>query len=221
MRILYATERASAPWKNGGGVTQEVMIWPNGAPLDDFEWRISIADILTDGPFSKFPGISRVLTVIQGDGLRLAIAGAESLDLDSTSPPLSFAGDVGCHATLTKGPIRDLNLMARRDVYSVSARRLHVVGDTVIRCDAETTLAVALDPLTCGGERLNSEDAALAASGENLRVTASTARVVIAEISPFSQRADAGAYSGHQKSTNIRTELFKGQSGGANTQLRK
>ncbi|MDX2144613.1 MAG: HutD family protein [Rhodospirillaceae bacterium] len=184
MRMLHAIERASAPWKNGGGVTQDVMIWPSGASLDSFDWRISIADILTDGPFSIFPGISRVLTVIQGDGLRLAIGGAEPVELDSASPPLAFSGEAVCHATLTKGRLRDLNVMARRGAYSVSVRRLHVIGETVIRCDAETTLAVALDPLTCGGERLNCEDAALAASGENLRVAASTARVVVAEISP-------------------------------------
>jgi len=39
-------------WKNGGGVTREIICQPLGAGMDDFDWRVSIAHIASDGPFS-------------------------------------------------------------------------------------------------------------------------------------------------------------------------
>ena len=54
--IQYASLRP-APWKNGGGSTTEIAVWPNGAGLDEFDWRISLATITQSGPFSFFPGI--------------------------------------------------------------------------------------------------------------------------------------------------------------------
>jgi environmental stress-induced protein Ves len=41
------------PWKNGGGVTRELLAWPGGG---DWQVRISVAEIEADGPFSSFPG---------------------------------------------------------------------------------------------------------------------------------------------------------------------
>ena len=61
MRILRVSGRVAAPWKNGGGTTTEVAVFPAGASFDDFGWRISIADIARGGPFSQFPGIDRTL----------------------------------------------------------------------------------------------------------------------------------------------------------------
>ena len=49
------------PWKNGGGETAEIAVSPPGAALDDFDWRLSMARVETDGPFSAFPGIDRTL----------------------------------------------------------------------------------------------------------------------------------------------------------------
>jgi environmental stress-induced protein Ves len=44
-------------WKNGGGTTREVVTQPPGAAFDEFNWRVSIATIASDGPFSTFPGV--------------------------------------------------------------------------------------------------------------------------------------------------------------------
>ena len=61
MRILRAPDYRVMPWKNGGGTTTEVAVSPEGAGLDHFDWRISMARVEQDGPFSTFPGIDRTL----------------------------------------------------------------------------------------------------------------------------------------------------------------
>ena len=40
----------ASPWKNGGGVTREVAKSPSQAPF----WRLSIANVDQEGPFSSF-----------------------------------------------------------------------------------------------------------------------------------------------------------------------
>ena len=65
----------TAVWKNGGGVTREIVASPEGAPLDAFDWRVSLADVSADGPFSSFPGVDRTLTVVEGAGMDLMVGG--------------------------------------------------------------------------------------------------------------------------------------------------
>jgi len=103
------------PWKNGGGTTREIAVWPPGAGLDDFAWRISVADIAADGPFSAFAGIDRHIALLEGAGVRLR-APDGSLDhrLDQAGEPFAFPGDVPVDASLIEGATRDFNVMTRR-----------------------------------------------------------------------------------------------------------
>lgn len=55
MKIIRASEYKTMPWKNGGGVTVEIAIHPPGASVNAFDWRISMATVAQDGPFSSFP----------------------------------------------------------------------------------------------------------------------------------------------------------------------
>ena len=55
VRLLTPNDYRSMPWKNGAGRTTEIAVHPAGAALDAFAWRVSIADIERDGPFSRFP----------------------------------------------------------------------------------------------------------------------------------------------------------------------
>ncbi|OQM75905.1 HutD/Ves family protein [Manganibacter manganicus] len=114
MRILRADDYRSMPWKNGGGVTTEIAVSPADASLDSFDWRVSMANVASDGPFSLFAGIDRTLSVLEGEGIRLAIDGQEPLTLDRRSPPLSFPADRAISGMLVAGPIIDLNVMTRR-----------------------------------------------------------------------------------------------------------
>lgn len=115
------------PWKNGGGVTREIAAWPPGAGMDAFQWRVSVADIAADGPFSAFPGIDRQIALLDGAGVRL-LSDDGSFDhrLDTVGEPFAFAGERGVQATLLDGATRDFNVMTRRGACRasiVAARR--------------------------------------------------------------------------------------------------
>lgn len=124
MRILRAADHRRMPWKNGGGVTTEIVVHPENAGLDAFEWRLSMALVAQDGPFSLFPGIDRMLAVLEGEGLSLSIDAAPPKILTPASPPLAFAADVPVHGALAGGPVTDLNLMVRRGTPHSMRRRL-------------------------------------------------------------------------------------------------
>ena len=157
MRLLRAENHRRMPWKNGGGVTTEIAIHPDGAALDAFDWRLSMAQVAADGPFSIFPGIDRVLAVLDGEGLSLAIAGAEAIDLTQASNPLAFAADVPVHGTLAGGPVTDLNLMVRRGT-THSMRRLVVEpGRSTLALDSTWTILFSHD----GGLAVETGDGSL------------------------------------------------------------
>ena len=94
------------PWKNGGGVTRELLAWPTPT---DWLVRISVADIEKDGPFSAFPGIKRTLCVLSGAGIWLDAP--LNIELRPKDPPCTFSGDLAPHCELVRGPTRDLNAM--------------------------------------------------------------------------------------------------------------
>lgn len=112
-RVLTPADYRSMSWKNGGGSTTEIASFPQGAGLDRFVWRVSIADIERNGPFSIFPDVDRTLVLLQGAGLTLAGVG-EPLEVRAHFEPVDFAGDVALECTLNDGPVRDFNLMVRR-----------------------------------------------------------------------------------------------------------
>lgn len=110
--IQYASLRPT-PWKNGGGATTEIAVFPTGAGFDDFDWRVSLATITEDGPFSQFPGIDRSLALVDGDGVLLDF-GDERIVLSPTEPLVEFAGEDVVHATVNGQPTLDFNVMTRR-----------------------------------------------------------------------------------------------------------
>lgn len=106
---------APTRWKNGGGNTRELAVWPPAAGMDDFVWRLSVADIERDGPFSAFPGIDRQIVLLDGAGVTLrADDGSFSHRLAVIGEPFAFSGDTSLQATLLDGATRDFNVMTRR-----------------------------------------------------------------------------------------------------------
>jgi environmental stress-induced protein Ves len=93
MRILRAGDHRRMPWKNGKGETVEIAVFPESASVDTFDWRISMAPVVSDGPFSIFPGIDRTLSILTGDGMMLSVEGMAPTILGRKSVPFSFAGD--------------------------------------------------------------------------------------------------------------------------------
>lgn len=129
------------PWRNGGGITHELLAWPGAG---DWRVRVSVATIAADGPFSAFPGVQRWFAVLEGAGVRLQHAqGERRCSLGDEPWPFDGADAPGC--TLIDGPTRDLNLMLRgtgalrrgtvltgawpwRAAYTPEAVTLHVGG---------------------------------------------------------------------------------------------
>ena len=118
------------PWKNGGGVTREIVCQPPGAGMNDFDWRVSIAHIASDGPFSAFPGVDRVITLLSGGGVHLLSEGGEvDHRLDTPLAPFAFAGEAPIHARLLVGDCHDFNVMTRRAVCSASLQLVRSACD--------------------------------------------------------------------------------------------
>lgn len=127
MEILRRAAYRRMPWKNGGGETLEIAVSPPGGTFDTLDWRVSMAMVAQDGPFSVFPGIDRTLCVLDGAGLELdfgAHGGAH--DVTPASAPFHFAADHALNARLFAGPITDLNVMTRRDRCRHSVHRLAI-----------------------------------------------------------------------------------------------
>ncbi|MYR45608.1 HutD family protein [Streptomyces sp. SID5910] len=141
-QILRASERTPAPWKNGGGVTSEVAVHPEGAGTGDFAWRVSVADVAHSGPFSAFDGVDRIITVIDGPGMALTVDGTPHV-VDAPYEPFAFPGDAVTECRLLGGPIVDFNVMVRRA--GTTARVRIERSDTAVRPGAGTrVLAVVL-----------------------------------------------------------------------------
>ncbi len=139
-RLIRAAECHSMPWKNGGGATTEICLHPPGAGLEDFGWRVSIATVASDGPFSVFTGVDRTLTLLAGEGLWLAIGDAAPVLLVRDSAPLSFPADVPTRATLIGPPVTDLNVMTRQGAWRHAVAR-QVFGDGAMRVSEQQSTA--------------------------------------------------------------------------------
>ncbi len=119
---LPASGRKSTPWKNGGGSTEEAAVFPVGATMDTFDWRISIATVNSAGDFSKFEGIDRHLTLLRGqlhlrsEGKTYTLAPGDSL---------AFDGGAACHGTPGAVPATDLNIMTRKGSFRAEIRRFN------------------------------------------------------------------------------------------------
>lgn len=172
--VLRAADRRAVPWKNGGGVTREIAAWPPGSGFDDFAWRISMADVREDGPFSSFPGVDRMLMVLEGE-LRLTLQGVGVFDLSPCSAPLAFSGAAPVCATLTAGPVLDLNVMTRRSEAFAHIERVASSADIPAAPGSRLVFALA-DGVRVhsvdGVQSLRRHDALLTKTG--MRVAASS-----------------------------------------------
>ena len=97
-----------APWRNGGGATRELLVWPR---QEAWSVRVSVATIARSRPFSAFPGITRWFNVLSGDGVTLGFATSQRT-LRAGDPPLCFDGADAPTCELLGTATQDLNLMA-------------------------------------------------------------------------------------------------------------
>jgi uncharacterized protein len=155
MEIIRFAELRPEPWRNGGGVTRELASHPKAASAQDgaWDWRISIADVASAGDFSTFPGMERVLTVIDGELLLLTVDGEEH-PLEKYRP-FRFSGEAASASTLPTGDIRDLNVIARAgefkgytSIIELSKKRAHPVfeGQLAVLLEGKATVTPGAEP---------------------------------------------------------------------------
>lgn len=125
---------APQSWRNGGGLTRELLAWPSPA---DWEVRMSVADVQTSGPFSRYDGLERWFAVLEGDGLVLR-SDVDEHRLTADSEPFRFDGGIAMDAEPVRGPTRDFNLMA----IPGRARMRRVRGTIAFHASAQTLLAL-------------------------------------------------------------------------------
>src|SRR4051794_32164037 len=98
------------PWKNGGGSTTQMAVFPPDAGFDDFDWPVSLATMLEDGEFWESPGVERTLALVDGHGTTVDVDGEARL-LTKADPVGSFDGESRVVSKLNGGASTDLNIM--------------------------------------------------------------------------------------------------------------
>lgn len=179
MEIIRFAELKAQPWRNGGGVTREVARHSAPVPSPEspgpgstgsdggWDWRVSIADVSKAGDFSAYPGMDRVLTVVEGELLLLMVDGAEH-PLEKYRP-YRFSGDAAAAGGLPTGDIRDLNVITRTgsfkgytSIVELSKKRAHPVfeGQLGILLQGQATVT----PGAAGAAQADAEPAGNAAA---------------------------------------------------------
>jgi uncharacterized protein len=121
-------ETAPVPWKNGAGLTRELLSWPPGGGSTEFDYRISVADVDASGPFSTFDGVDRVIVLVEGPAMVLTV-GTTTRAL-TRFVPFGFDGGLATSCRIPDGPTRDLNIMTRRDRCRASVQVIELAGPT-------------------------------------------------------------------------------------------
>lgn len=154
--ILRASSHRRVPWLNGGGWTTEIIAWPS---RDSWEWRLSVANVDSAGPFSEFPGVDRTIAMLQGNGMVLSVDGTDTR-IESPLFPFSFSGDDQTTCAPIDGPVQDLNLMVRR---GTSPKRLVFVPveESIQLSDFDIAVVVSGRVEVNGLGQLNLHDALL------------------------------------------------------------
>ena len=148
-RLIPANEYRRVRWRNGAGWTREIHAEPRDARAmsavsagEDWDWRLSIAEIEQDAAFSAFPGVERELVLLSGNGLHLDLDDGQSHLLQPPHGRLRFAGERDVHGRLVEGRTEDFNLMWRRDAVDATLWHRPLVGAMVVFVDPGHTWAV-------------------------------------------------------------------------------
>ena len=139
--VIAANQYRRERWKNGRGWTREIVRVPDH---DQWDWRLSIAEIERDAPFSGFRGMDRELVLLQGNGLRLKFGDGEVRTLQPPHARLRFDGERAVNVEPVDGLTHGFNLMWRRDAVATELLYRPLVGPMLFFADPRTTWAVHL-----------------------------------------------------------------------------
>ncbi len=135
IQVLKQQHYKKMPWKNGQGFTFEVAR-SHGEGLENFDWRISIADVKTAGQFSYFQNKQRILGVLEGKGLKLQVDQKKKVTLKQNQF-FAFHGESEVHTELLNGEIRDFNLIYNPQKIAVRLQWINTLQISSVFSDAK------------------------------------------------------------------------------------
>src|SRR5687767_4536084 len=182
MRRLGPADYRDMPWKNGGGVTRELVKLPHPSDPARFLARLSVATVGASGPFSVFPGVDRTLMILDGAGVALTLGGEREVVLDRRWQPFAFPGEAEIQCRLLGGPVRDFNLMVDRALaQGTLAVVLLAPGETRPLAGARTVLLHVLEgQVSVAGTALAREETLWLEAPESLSLRSDEGTVVAA-----------------------------------------
>lgn len=201
MLIPYAG-LSPVPWKNGGGSTTQIAVFPPDAGFEDFDWRVSLATIAEDGAFSAFPGVERTLALVDGHGMTLEIDERPVL-LTRADPVAAFDGESRVVAKLNRGPSTDFNVMTRLDHCYHRFGRRELSGESRFIARAPVTVLFLAEgdslELCSDHQRINMVryDAVLLDQGTTWTLQAGQGVIFIADIHYYDGEEELEEGDGH------------------------
>jgi environmental stress-induced protein Ves len=172
---LKPADYKTMPWKNGGGTTTELMAESKDG-AEGYAWRLSIAAVAASGPFSDFSGYDRSIMLVEGKGFTLAFAESGTHRLTRSFEPLRFDGAWHTECTLIDGPVKDFNLIARKNVHAVLDVLRVAPGTETISAASTTVLHLFRGQVTAAGCNL--------AAGDSLRIDGAAGLVALVATRP-------------------------------------
>lgn len=118
LRRFCLSELAQEPWRNGCGVTRTLM----RCDVDDKPlWRISVADITGNAPFSRFDGLDRQAVLVEGRNVTLC-GDWGAWSMNSVGDTARFPGELSVHTEIGCSLARFWNVMADRTSMRIDLR---------------------------------------------------------------------------------------------------
>ena len=139
MRLLRISDYARNRWKNDGGWTTEIAWAALADSTNGFLWRVSIAEIEANGPFSLFPGVERDLLLLAGTGIELDIDDAPAIRLDRRFQRIHFPGEAAVDCRLLAGPTHDFNVMTARGRATAEIHARPLIGTMLVFAETNCT----------------------------------------------------------------------------------
>lgn len=180
-QLIRLEDVPATPWRNGGGLTRELAVWPEAA---DWTWRMSVAEVGQSGPFSSFDGVDRWFAVLAGSGLELTV-NRQTHRLTVADAPFFFDGAASADCQLTDGATQDFNLMVQKSRAIAHMVRVSNNLDAAVDMPANTSKMIAIYAINSGatvvfnGEALHLSAASLAwravDAPASVRITSSNA----------------------------------------------
>ena len=200
--IIRQTDFVKGRWPNGAGVTWDIAFAPHDASPSRFDWRFATAAIEQDAPFSVFPGVDRVITLVDGDGFSLDVEGFGIIGIGQPFMPASFPGDLPTLCRLTRGPSQVLNLLLSRGRFAAEVHLFEAGTNFVVPAACEVALIFALagaPALTVKNDRadLRAGDAAIVRPQTNVETRIAVGGV---DVLLYAAVVSRGSSSGHAQS---------------------